>query len=152
MIPQKAIEKAFANVCQLTGFMGRWMVTGQSPTVICDAGHNAGAWRLQSQQLAALACNHLHMVLGFAADKDVATVLSMMPKDVTYYFTQAQSSRSMPAPTLQALGIEHELRGASYSKVIDAYNAAKEAAEPDDVIFVGGSFYVLGELFSQLNA
>ncbi|MBR5030079.1 MAG: bifunctional folylpolyglutamate synthase/dihydrofolate synthase [Muribaculaceae bacterium] len=147
-ITKKAVADAFAHVCQYTGFMGRWMVIGHNPLVICDAGHNAGAWELQSKQLAALSCDHLHMVLGFAADKDVNTVLGMMPKDAVYYFTQAQSARSMKAQDLQALASKHGLKGDSYPKVQDAYNAAITAAATGDAVFVGGSFYVLGELFS----
>ena len=150
-IKKSAIKKGLAHVCQYTGFMGRWMVIGKEPTVICDAGHNAGAWIIQSQQLRKLKCEHLHMVLGFSADKDIDTVLGMMPKDATYYFTQAQSSRSMKAEVLQALGAKHGLYGKSYGKALDAYKAAKHTAKPSDAIFVGGSFYVLGDLFKHLK-
>ena len=65
-IKKSAVKKALAHVCQYTGFMGRWMVIGKNPTVICDAGHNAGAWKIQSQQLRELECEKLHMVLGFS--------------------------------------------------------------------------------------
>jgi len=150
-ITKKAVTDAFAHVCQLTGFIGRWMVMGHEPLVVCDAGHNAGAWQLQSQQLREVKCEHLHMVLGFSADKDIDTVLGMMPTDATYYFTQAQSSRSMKAQTLQELGARHDLHGDSYSKAYDAYKAAIEAATPNDAVFIGGSFYVLGDLFSKIS-
>lgn len=150
-ITDKSIHKGFAQVCQLTGFMARWMVIGHSPTIICDAGHNAGAWKLQAQQLASISCNHLHMVIGFAADKDVDTVLGMMPTNATYYFTQAQSTRSMKAETLQEMALRHNLKGNCYKRVINAFRAATKNATPDDCIFVGGSFYVLGELFDTLK-
>lgn len=150
-ISKRAVVDAFAHVCQYTGFMARWMVVGSKPTVIFDAGHNAGAWKIQSKQLAGLKCDRLHMVLGFSADKDIDTVLGMMPKQAIYYFTQAQSARSMKAEHLQLLATKHELKGDSYSKVIDAYKAAKKSAKPSDCIFVGGSFYVLGELFKQIK-
>lgn len=150
-VTNKAVKLAFGQVCQLTGFMGRWMVIDYEPTVICDAGHNAGAWQLQSQQLSKLQCNHLHMVLGFAADKDVDTILGMMPTDATYYFTQAQSSRSMKASDLQALAAKHGLKGECHPRVIQAYQCARNAAHSQDCIFVGGSFYVLGELFAYLK-
>lgn len=150
-INKSAIKKGLSHVCQITGFMGRWMVIGKEPTVICDAGHNAGAWTIQSKQLRELKCEHLHMVLGFSADKDIDTVLGMMPKDATYYFTQAQSSRSMKAESLQALGAKHGLYGKSYGKALDAYKAAKHTAKPSDAIFVGGSFYVLGDLFKHIK-
>ncbi|MBR5117858.1 MAG: bifunctional folylpolyglutamate synthase/dihydrofolate synthase [Muribaculaceae bacterium] len=150
-ITKKAVIGAFAQVCQYTGFMARWMVIGKDPTIIFDAGHNAGAWDIQSKQLASLKCDKLHMVLGFSADKDIDTVLAMMPTDATYYFTQAQSSRSMKAQDLQALGTKHGLKGESYPKVLDAYKTAIKAAKTSDAIFVGGSFYVLGDLFKHIK-
>ncbi len=151
IIKEKAVKQAFAHVCQYTGFMARWMVVGKEPTVIFDAGHNAGAWEIQSKQLANLKCDKLHIVLGFSADKDIDTVLGMMPKDAIYYFTQAQSSRSMKAQDLQALATKHGLEGETYSKVTLAYKAALKAAKPSDAVFVGGSFYVLGDLFKKLK-
>ena len=150
-IKKSDVKKALAHVCQFTGFMGRWMVIGKNPTVICDAGHNAGAWTIQSQQLRELECDKLHMVLGFSADKDIDTVLGMMPKDATYYFTQAQSSRSMKAEALQALGAKHGLKGEAYPIALNAYRAAIKAAKPSDTVFLGGSFYVLGDLFKKLK-
>ncbi len=150
-IKKSALKRGLANVCQYTGFMGRWMVIGKEPTVICDAGHNAGAWIIQSKQLRDLECRKLHMVLGFSADKDIDTVLGMMPTDATYYFTQAQSSRSMKAQDLQALGAKHGLKGNSYPKALDAYKAALKAAKPADAVFLGGSFYVLGDIFNHIK-
>lgn len=149
-ITNNAVAEAFAHVCQYTGFMARWMVIGHEPLVICDAGHNAGAWEIQSQQLANMKCDRLHMVLGFSADKDIDTVLGMMPKDAIYYFTQAQSSRSLKAEALQALGAKHSLKGNLYPVALNAYKAAMKAAKPSDAIFVGGSFYVIGELLPKL--
>lgn len=148
-IKKSAIKNGLAHVCQFTGFMGRWMVISKNPSVICDAGHNAGAWKIQSRQLQELECDQLHVVLGFSADKDINTVLGMMPKDAIYYFTQAQSSRSMKAQELQNLGANHGLKGDSYPIALNAYKAALKAAQPSDAIFVGGSFYVLGDLFKH---
>ena len=150
-IKKSVVKKAMAHVCQYTGFMGRWMVIGKEPTVICDAGHNAGAWTIQSKQLRELKCDKLHMVLGFSADKDIDTVLGMMPKDAIYYFTQAQSSRSMKADALQTLGAKHGLKGNSYPIALNAYKTAIKAANPSDAVFLGGSFYVLGDLFKHLK-
>ncbi len=151
VVLKKAIKQGLAQVSRLTGFMGRWMVIGSSPTIICDAGHNAGAWAIQSRQLSSLQCHKLHMVIGFSADKDIDTVLGMMPGNATYYFTQAQSQRSMKASQLQALAATHSLQGNCYTKVMQAFNAATRAAGRNDVVFVGGSFYVLGDLFAHLG-
>ena len=149
-ITKRAVRKAFAHVCEITGFMARWMVVGKRPTVICDAGHNAGAWQQLSKQLNCIECDHLHMVLGFSADKEIDKVLAMMPKDAIYYFTQAQSPRSMNAEALQELGARHGLKGNAYPIARNAYKAAIKAAKPSDAVFVGGSFYVLGDLFKQV--
>lgn len=151
-IKKSTVKKALAHVCQYTGFMGRWMVMGKNPTVICDAGHNAGAWAIQSKQLRELKCDKLHMVLGFSADKDIDTVLGMMPQNANYYFTQAQSPRSMKARDLQEMGAKHGLKGEYYSQALKAYRAAKKAASKSDAIFLGGSFYVLGDLFKHIAA
>ena len=151
-ITKRAVVDAFAHVCQYTGFMARWMVVGKEPTVIFDAGHNAGAWKTLSKQLRELQCEKLHVVLGFSADKDIDTVLGMMPKDAIYYFTQAQSSRSMKAQDLQSLAAKHGLKGNSYPKVLDAYKAALKVAKSSDSVFVGGSFYVLGDLFKHIKS
>lgn len=144
-----AVKKAFAHVCEITGFMARWMVISKNPTVICDAGHNAGAWQHLSKQLGELECEQLHMVLGFSADKEIDTVLAMMPKGAIYYFTQAQSPRAMRAQDLLALGAKHGLHGKCYQVATSAYRAALRAAGKHDAVFVGGSFYVLGELFTK---
>ncbi len=151
-IKETAVKQAFAHVCQYTGFMARWKVVGKEPTVIFDAGHNAGAWETLSKQLRELQCEKLHIVLGFSADKDIDTVLGMMPKDAIYYFTQAQSSRSMKAQELQALAAKHGLKGKSYTKVKDAYKAVLKAAKPSEAVFVGGSFYVLGDLLKHIKS
>ena len=150
-IKNGAVKKGLANVCQYTGFMGRWMMIGKNPTVICDAGHNAGAWTMLAQQLRELKCDKLHMVIGFSADKDINTVLGMMPKDAIYYFTQAQSPRSMNAHELQALGAKHRLRGEAYPIAHNAYKAAMKATLTTHIVFIGGSFYVLGDLFKHLK-
>ena len=143
----RAVKKALAHVCEITGFMARWMVMGKNPTIICDAGHNAGAWQQLSKQLREIKCEQLHMVLGFSADKDIDTVLSMMPTHATYYFTQAQSPRAMRAQELQAMAAKHGLNGKCFTQATTAYRTALKTASPDDAIFVGGSFYVLGDIF-----
>ena len=91
------------------------------------------------------------MVLGFMADKDVEAMLKMMPNDATYYFTQAQTSRSMAVKTLKKLADQEDLRGECYQNVGEALEAARKAARPKDMIYVGGSMYVLAELFTALG-
>lgn len=150
-IKHNAIKEGFAHITENTGLMGRWMKLGSNPLTICDSAHNPPAMKEVMKQLAAEQYDKLHMVLGFMADKDVTTMLDMMPKDACYYFTQAQSSRSMKSNKLRSLAAKTGIQGNIYNNVMDALNAARGQAGEGDMIYVGGSMYVLAELLEGLN-
>lgn len=150
-IKLNAIKEGFAHITENTGLMGRWMKLGSNPLTICDSAHNPPAMKEVMKQLAAEKYDKLHMVLGFMADKDVTTMLDMMPKDACYYFTQAQSSRSMKSNKLRSLAAKTGIQGNIYNNVMDALNAARGQAGEGDMIYVGGSMYVLAELLEGLN-
>lgn len=150
-IKLNAIKEGFAHITENTGLMGRWMKLGSNPLTICDSAHNPPAMKEVMKQLAAEQYDKLHMVLGFMADKDVTTMLDMMPKDACYYFTQAQSSRSMKSNKLRSLAAKTGIQGNIYNNVMDALNAARGQAGEGDMIYVGGSMYVLAELLEGLN-
>ena len=150
-IKLNAIKEGFAHITENTGLMGRWMKLGSNPLTICDSAHNPPAMKEVMKQLAAEQYDKLHMVLGFMADKDVTTMLDMMPKDACYYFTQAQSSRSMKSNKLRSLAAKTGIQGNIYNNVMDALNAARGQASEGDMIYVGGSMYVLAELLEGLN-
>lgn len=150
-IKLNAIKEGFAHITENTGLMGRWMKLGSNPLTICDSAHNPPAMKEVMKQLAAEQYDKLHMVLGFMADKDVTTMLDMMPKDACYYFTQAQSSRSMKSNKLRSLAAKTGIQGNIYNNVMDALNAARGQAGEGDMIYVGGSMYVLAELLKGLN-
>ena len=150
-IETEAVATAFERVCELSGFIGRWQQLGSSPLVICDSGHNVGAFSNIARQLRQEHYSHLHMVLGFMKDKDVEDVLAMLPQEATYYFTQAHSPRAMTASELQEKAAHHRLQGNSYDNVVQAYRAALESAGKDDMVYVGGSMYVLAELLPTLQ-
>jgi len=147
-ITPQAVAYAFEHVCQLSGFIGRWQQLGSKPLVLCDSGHNVGAFRQIVQQLAQEHYKRLHMVIGFMKDKDVDNVLALLPTGATYYFTQAQSERALPALDLQVMAKKHEIEGQCYDSVERAYRAALGEAQEDDMVYVGGSMYVLAELLS----
>jgi dihydrofolate synthase/folylpolyglutamate synthase len=95
--------------------------------------------------------DNLHMVLGFMADKDVNGILDLLPKKATFYFTQAQTSRSLPVEKLQQIAEGHGLKGNTYNNVMDALEAARHNAAPRDFIYIGGSMYVLAELLTAIG-
>lgn len=145
---EESIRRGMAEVVELTGLMGRWQKLRESPIVVCDTGHNVGGWEYLAQQIKAQPCRHLHIVFGMVDDKDIDAVMDMLPTDATYYFTQAQSKRAIPAEMVAAKGKERHLLGAIYPHVCDAYKAALQQSHPDDFIFVGGSSYVVADLLS----
>ena len=144
-----AISEGFANVCSLTGLRGRWEILCDKPLTICDTGHNSHGIKYVSEQLATLLNTHstLHIVFGMVNDKDVDVVLSLLPKDAHYYFTQAQTHRAIPATELVAkFGA-----GQAFSTVEQAVRAAQKNATDKDIIFIGGSNYVVGEALTLFD-
>lgn len=128
-----------------TGLMGRWQVVCKKPKVICDTGHNPGGWKYLAIQLSHSKYNKLHIVFGMAADKDVSSVLESLPKTANFYFTQASVKRAMECHELQVLALKHGIEGNSFSNVRDAYEAAQSVALPDDLIYIGGSSFIVAD-------
>ena len=131
------------------GLMGRWQTLRTEPLVICDTGHNPAAWVYLAPQIAAQKCRQLRIVFGMVDDKDIDTVLAMLPKNAVYYFTQAASHRAIPADRVAEKAEAHSLHGTTYTTVAEAYRQALADAAPDDFIFVGGSSYVVADLLSN---
>ena len=140
---------AVANVAANTGLTGRWQQVSDHPCVICDTGHNVGGWQYLSRQLALVDCEQMHIVFGMVDDKDINTVLDMLPKMANYYFTKAESKRALNEAVVQAKAQEHGLFGDVYPTVYEAYKAARHAATEHDFIFVGGSSYVVGDFLKK---
>ena len=152
-ITDAAIVQGFASVCRLTGLRGRWeTLSNKGPVVICDTGHNGHGIKYVASQLQALTeqYHRLHIVFGMVNDKDVRDSMAMLPHQAVFYFTQAKTRRAIPAETMQQMGEELSLHGAAYNSVSAAVQAALSAAAKDDLVFVGGSNYVVGEAL-QLN-
>lgn len=139
------IRGGFANVCSLTGLQGRWQIVETNPTWICDTGHNSHAFRYVVQQLKNEKYRQLYVVFGMVNDKDVEKVLKLLPKDAYYLFTEAQTKRAIKADDLSKLAEKYQLRGESADDVAIACKIAKQRAQAEDMVFVGGSNYVVGE-------
>lgn len=148
-IPDEAVKAGMARVADSTGLNGRWMVLGRSPLTVCDTGHNEGGWRLLSEQLAALP-RPLTVVLGFVNDKDIDTILHLLPADADYVFTNASIPRALPASALAAKAKEAGLDGLTSSGVKEAYEAAVAHTPATGSVFVGGSTFVVADLLKVL--
>lgn len=146
-----SINNGFYNVCRLTGLIGRWQKIGSNPSVICDTGHNVGGWTYISRQLQLQKYNKLHIVFGMVNDKDVDGVMCLLPKNAHYYFTKPQSKRAIPEKDIQREAMTHGLAGDCYNDVPSAYTAAKKMATPDDMIFIGGSSYIVSDLLLYIR-
>lgn len=152
-ISNQAIQQGFAHVCDLTGLQGRWQTISAHPLIICDTGHNSHGIRYVAQQLHTLSKQHeqLHIVFGMVSDKDIDTVLSLLPKQAVYYFTQAATHRAIPAQELLSMAATHSLHGSAYTSVASAIAAARQALSPQDLLFIGGSNYIVGEALPLLQ-
>lgn len=153
-LSQEAIANGFAQVCTITGLKGRWEILSRNPLTICDTGHNGHGMRYVAEQLRSLIASspaRLRIVLGMVADKDIEVVLNMLPQEATYYFTQPATSRAFSAQALQSKWLAiHPTHTANrcFDTVVAALAAVQKEATAEDVIFIGGSNYVVGEVLS----
>lgn len=141
-----AIGFGFKNLKSLTQFIGRWQLIGQNPTVLCDSAHNEGGLRLVVEQLKKMDFDKLHIVMGMVRDKDISKVLALMPTDATYYFCKANIPRGLEAEALCEQATAFQLKGRAYPSVKRAFAAAKRRAKDTDLVYVGGSIFVVAEV------
>lgn len=144
-ISEQALRIGLENVVGHTGLLGRWQVIGSNPRTICDTGHNEGGMREVVAQIAQTPYKTLHFVIGMVNDKDISGVLRLLPKDAIYYFTKASIPRALDENQLMKMAAYFELQGSSYPSVAEALAAARQHAEADDLIFIGGSTFVVAE-------
>jgi dihydrofolate synthase / folylpolyglutamate synthase len=145
-IPDDAIYQALKNVKKLTGLQGRWQTLAKAPLIICDTGHNKAGINEVLQNIEQTKHQTLHMVIGMVKDKDINGVLQLLPKNAHYYFCTPQLERALPSKELAEQAASYHLKGSAYATVIAALNAAKEKAKKEDLIFVGGSTFVVAEI------
>ncbi len=137
--------KGIAGVVSGTGLMGRWQVLSRSPLMVCDTGHNLEGLEYVVRQIRATTKNALHLVLGFVSDKDLTSVLPLFPAEASYYFTKASVPRALDEMVLMTEAERYGLSGSCHSTVADAVEAALAAAGPKDMIFIGGSTFVVAD-------
>lgn len=147
-IPREAVYKGFANVITITGLMGRWQQLQSSPKIICDIAHNAHGLRYIAEQLRSEKFDRLHIVFGMVNDKDVKSVLALLPEDALYYFTKASVERALNEKMLAQQATGFGLHGTTYDSVSLAVTAAKENADKNDLIFIGGSSFIVADALS----
>ena len=154
-VSSRAIAEGFANVCDLTGLRGRWEILSHQPLTICDTGHNSHGIRYVAEQLKGerqKAKGTLRIVLGMVNDKDIDDVLALLPEEATYYFTQPKTQRAMAAQELLArweqMGRSHAV---AIADVQQAVATAQQQATAEDIIFIGGSNYLVGEVLTSFE-
>ena len=149
--PVKGLEvkAGFKNVCATTGLMGRWQVVSESPTVVCDTGHNPAGWEYLSRQLNEVECKNMYIVFGVVEDKDVDGIMALLPKRASYFFTKASNKRALSERVLQMMGQQLGLSGNVYPSVAEAFSAAKIIAKEGDFVFIGGSSYVVADFLKN---
>jgi len=140
------ILSGISKMVENTGFSGRWQIVGEDPRIILDTGHNVAGLTLTMNQLKSEKFEKLHFVLGMVNDKDIDSVLKLLPKFAEYYFCKADIPRGMDAQELSDKAGKLSLLGNVYSSVKEAYAAAKNNAKAKDLIFVGGSTFVVAEV------
>jgi dihydrofolate synthase/folylpolyglutamate synthase len=145
-LPEEAVQNGFERVQSTTGLRGRWEKLNDTPLAIADSGHNADGIKAVLHELEKTPFEKLHWILGMVNDKDVDQILKMLPRDAEYYFTQAKIPRAMPAVELAEKAQKHGLTGTVIPDVRNAYETALSAARKEDVVFVGGSFFVVAEV------
>ena len=145
-ISNKNIENGFLNVAKNTGLQGRWQLLNKSPKVICDTAHNIEGLSLVLNQLKKEGFDQLHIVLGVVADKNLDAILPLFPRNATYYFCKPAVVRGLAEAKLQQKARGYELIGKSYVTVREAYKSAMTAAKAKDLIFIGGSTFVVAEI------
>ena len=150
-LPVNAVYEGFAHVTSLTGLQGRWQQIQDAPRTVCDTGHNTGGMQYIVQQLAAQSCDTLRIVMGMVNDKDIGGVLSLLPKNAVYYFTQASVPRALPAQEMQQKAQSYGLSGKAYSSVREAYSEALQECRPNDFIFVGGSTFIVADFLRVIH-
>ncbi|MDR2065581.1 MAG: bifunctional folylpolyglutamate synthase/dihydrofolate synthase [Prevotellaceae bacterium] len=145
-INTNAIFSGFANAAKQTGLRGRWQILSKNPLTICDTGHNAHGLNLTMAQLKSVKRNKLFFVFGIVGDKDLDSILPFLPQNAFYIFTNACIPRAMPAVSLAQRCIAANLQGETIPNVKDALFYAQKSAQKNDVIFIGGSTYVVAEI------
>lgn len=147
-ITDDSIRTAMQSVSPITGLKGRWQQLRQNPDVYCDTAHNTAGLSMTLAQFDSVCKGTRRFVIGFVGDKDIATMLSLFPKEAKYYFCEPSNMRALKAAELQSRAFEHGLEGETFGNVNEALEAAVRDSAPSDAIYVGGSTFVVADIES----
>ena len=145
-ITEENIKDGFLNVITNTHLQGRWQQLGENPKIICDTAHNSHGLKIVLNQLQKESFDQLHIVLGVVNDKNLDEILPLFPKTAKYYFCKPNISRGLDAETLKDKAAIYSLTGETYSSVSNAYHNAKQKSAVKDLIYIGGSTFVVAEI------
>ena len=145
-VTDNAIQHGLMKVTELTGLLGRWQTLMSQPKVICDTAHNAEGLTVVMQQLKQEQFKALHLVIGMVSDKNIESIIPLFPKNATYYFCKPNIPRGLNAAILSEKFKEFGYKGKVYATVSNAYEAALSKASAEDLIYVGGSTFVVAEI------
>ncbi len=145
-IADSCIKKGIEKVVSNTGLKGRWQVLNHSPFTFADVGHNMDGIAAIIRQIESMSFEKLHVVWGSVSDKDLEEIFNLMPTDAFYYFCEANIPRALPISELEAIGEKRNLEYRLIKEVNEALNAARKVAGPHDIIWIGGSTFVVAEL------
>ncbi len=144
-IQNKHIATGLQKVKENTGLMGRWQTLSEKPLTIVDTGHNVDGIKQVVKQIELTPHAHLHFILGMVGDKDITGVISLLPKNATYYFTKASIPRALDEKKLAEIAKKFNLKGKTYPTVQEAIAEAKKNASTNDLIFIGGSTFTVAD-------
>jgi dihydrofolate synthase / folylpolyglutamate synthase len=145
-ISEENVLQGLANAKRMTGLMGRWQILGYNPLLVCDTAHNSEGLTEVVAQFNQTPYENLHIVFGMVNDKDAGKMLRLLPQHAVYYFSRADIPRAMDEKELSRLGAEFGLNGTAFSSVSKAFDAARSNAGKNDLVFVGGSTFVVAEI------
>ncbi len=146
LISDEVLYEALANIMSVTGLQGRWQILGANPMIVCDTGHNFDGITEVVEQIKQTPFKKLHVVFGMVNDKDPDKVLGLLPSDAVYYFTKSSIPRALNENILAEKAAGFGLVGCCYPSVGEAFDAAKQNAAREDLIYVGGSTFVVAEI------
>ena len=146
IITEENIKEGILNVVRNTHLHGRWQILHENPKVICDTAHNAHGLEMVMQQLKKEDFNQLHIVLGVVNDKDLNAILPLFPKNAIYYFGKPKIERGLSAKILQEKAATFQLKGKAYNSISIAYKNALANSDKKDLVYIGGSTFVVAEI------
>lgn len=147
------ITNGISNVLTNTHLEGRWQIVNEKPLTICDTGHNSGGFTYLSKQLENTACRELHIIIGFVNDKDIDSIIHLLPKKASYHICRATVARALDTKTIYNKMISNNLKASESSlSVYQTYTKLANTLHPDDVVYIGGSTFIVADFLREQKA